>query len=280
MKTIWNQKAVDNTTSIPDDAYEQSSAESSQSPTRRDVLQIAGLTTLGMAGTIAGITQPLEAADLTTPQQETAKNRMDTDVIAHPRLQHYGLVTANLDAMVDWYRNVLGMSVNHRSQLPAIAQGRAPFAGFAFVTMDALHHRLVLFHVPNCVADPDKQKHIRLQHVAYNYASLDDLLGSYVRLKKLGILPEWAADHGVSLSIYYQDPGRNRVELNCENYDDEWMGTEFMRSSGSRAARPAEFDPAKMVEARNAGQSSWQLHQRALAGDFAPAKPYDPRADF
>jgi len=30
---------------------------------------------------------------------------MNTKITVHPRLQHYGLITANLDAMVEWYRN-------------------------------------------------------------------------------------------------------------------------------------------------------------------------------
>jgi catechol 2,3-dioxygenase-like lactoylglutathione lyase family enzyme len=253
------------------------STESSQPPTRRSLLRLAGL---GAAGAVVGVSGVNQAAGDPPNQQKPTRHNMDTEVIAHPGLQHYGLITANLNAMVDWYRKVLGMTVTHRSELPQIARGQAPFAGFAFVTMDALHHRLVFFHVPDSGADPNKRKHIRLQHVAYNYKSLDELLGTYVRLKKLGILPEWAADHGVSLSIYYLDPDRNRIELNFDNYDDEWMGTEFMRSSGSRAVRPAEFDPDKMVVARDAGESPWLLHQRALAGEFAPAKPYDPRADF
>jgi hypothetical protein len=31
---------------------------------------------------------------------------MNTDVIVHPKLQHLGLTTANLEAMIDWYRKV------------------------------------------------------------------------------------------------------------------------------------------------------------------------------
>ena len=37
-------------------------------------------------------------------------------------------------------------------------------------------------------------------------------------------------------------------------------------------------DPDKMLAARQAGASPWELHERAFAGEFAPAKPYDPRA--
>ena len=47
---------------------------------------------------------------------------MNTDVIVHPKLQHFGLTTANLEAMIDWYHKVLGMTVNHRSAAPAGAQ--------------------------------------------------------------------------------------------------------------------------------------------------------------
>ncbi len=28
---------------------------------------------------------------------------MNTEIISHPKLQHYGLITANLGAMIDWY---------------------------------------------------------------------------------------------------------------------------------------------------------------------------------
>ena len=48
--------------------------------------------------------------------------RMNTAVTVHPKLSHYGLITADLDAMTEWYGKVLGMTVNHRSKIPAIAR--------------------------------------------------------------------------------------------------------------------------------------------------------------
>jgi hypothetical protein len=36
-------------------------------------------------------------------------------------------------------------------------------------------------------------------------------------------------------------------------------------------------DPDKMIAARTAGASPWELHERAHAGEFAPPQPYDPR---
>lgn len=233
-----------------------------------------------------GAASLLTASSLAAPASLDASLRpigetteMDTEIIAHPRLQHYGLITPNLDPMVDWYRKVLGMTINHRSELPAIARGHAPFDGFAFITMDSLHHRLVLFHVP-AAAGSDGHPRTGLQHVAFNYKTIDELLGTYVRLKNLGIAPIWAADHGVSISLYYRDPDHNRIELNFDNYEDEYMGTEFMKASGNRAARPSEFDPDKLVAARNAGASAWNLHERIYANEFPPSHPTNPSSAF
>ena len=94
---------------------------------------------------------------------------MNTEIIVHPKLQHYGLTTANLDAMIDWYRKVLGMTVNYRASLTPIAQGRAPFSAFAFVGNDEAHHRIVFFETPGATVDPEKLRHVRVQHVAFEY---------------------------------------------------------------------------------------------------------------
>ena len=203
---------------------------------------------------------------------------MNTEFIVHPKLQHYGLTTGNLDAMVDWYRKVLGMTIHHRADVPAIARGRAPFSAAAFISNDEVHHRTVFFEMPDLVADPDRAKHPRLQHVAFEYQNMDELLGSYVRIKGLGILPIWAADHGMAVALYYQDPDQNIVELNVNHYGNEWTATEHMKTASLFARN--HVDPEKMLAARKAGASPWELHERAMAGELAPAKPYDPRTQF
>ena len=43
---------------------------------------------------------------------------------------------------------------------------------------------------------------------------------------------------------------------------------------------PAHIDLEKLVAERKAGASPWDLHERALAGEFAPAEPFDPRTRF
>ena len=86
---------------------------------------------------------------------------MNTEITVHPKLQHYGLTTANLDAMIDWYRKVLGMTINHRSEMPAGRRNGPPFSAVAFVSNDEVNHRIVFFEMPGLVADPDKRRHAR-----------------------------------------------------------------------------------------------------------------------
>ena len=203
---------------------------------------------------------------------------MNTEFIVHPKLQHYGMTTSNLNAMVDWYRKVLGMDVNHRAEVPAIARGRAPFSGATFVSNDEVHHRLVFFEVPDLAVDGERNRHPRIQHVAFAYQNLDELLGSYARLKELGILPVWAAEHGMAVAFYYQDPDQNIVEINVDHYGNEWTATEHMKTAKLFAR--IYVDPDKMLAARKEGASPWEIHERAMAGKLAPEKPYDPGKQF
>jgi catechol 2,3-dioxygenase len=166
---------------------------------------------------------------------------------------------------------------HHRSTRPAGAENGPPFSALAFVSNDEVHHRIVFFEMPGLVADPNKRHHAGLQHIAFAYKTLDDLLGSYARLKGLGILPVWAADHGVGTSFYYEDPDQNNVELNVNNYGNDWTATEHMKTAPPTVA---PVDPDKMMAAREAGASVWELHERALAGEFAPTEPFDPRTRF
>ncbi|HYM32250.1 MAG TPA: VOC family protein [Candidatus Cybelea sp.] len=203
---------------------------------------------------------------------------MNTEITIHPKLQHLGLTTSNLDAMLDWYRKVLGMTVNARVGAPGGPRNGPSFSA-AFVSNDEVHHRMVFFEFPGVAADPDKRHHARVQHIAFEYETLDDLLGTYIRLKGLEITPVMAADEGSQTSLYYTDPDGNSIELNINNYHNDWTATEHMRTAAASAGQPRRVfvDPEKMVAARKTGASAWDLHERAFAGEFAPEKPYDVR---
>lgn len=79
-------------------------------------------------------------------------------------------------------------------------------------------------------------------------------------------------------SIYYEDPERNVVELFVNNYESTRAATEYLRTA--KPGMPAQIDPARLVAARKAGTPQWNLHERAMAGEFALNEPYARRAHF
>ncbi len=194
---------------------------------------------------------------------------MNTEIIAHPKLQHCGLTTGNLEAMIDWYSKVLGITVHKRIAAP---EG-TPFKTVAFATNDAVNHRLSFFETPGLPADAGRDQHARVQHMAFEYRTLDDLLGTYVRLKNLGIPLLWAADQFIQTALYYADPDGNIIELNVNNFSDDWTVTEQLKHLPTQLH--VNVDPEKLIAARKAGASVWEVHERAVAGEFTPPTTYN-----
>jgi catechol 2,3-dioxygenase len=190
---------------------------------------------------------------------------MSDQTIIRPQLHHIHLTTTHLEAMIDWYGLVLGL-------IPNFA-----FSGGAFLTNDAANHRLALLVWPSSVDEPRQQAHTGLHHYAFEYAALADLLASYVRLKIHGIVPAFALDHGMTISLYYLDPDGNLLELQVDSFGDWAASSQWMHSAPAFAANPTgtQFDPDKLVAALAVGQTASAIHQRAQAGEFAPERPVD-----
>jgi catechol-2,3-dioxygenase len=183
-----------------------------------------------------------------------------------PTLHHVNLKTCRLQEMIEWYALVLGMQVAYE------------FAGGAWLTNDTANHRLALLTTPRIVDDPDRLVHAGMHHTAFEYASVDDLLGTYVRLKEAGISPHAVLDHGMTLSFYYADPDGNSLELQVDLFGDWSQSTAFIR--GERFAQNpigTYVDPEQLIAAWRAGVSADDLHRRAYAGEFAPAADQDLR---
>ncbi len=192
---------------------------------------------------------------------------MSTTAVANPVLHHVNLKTRRLQEMIDWYALVVGMKPNHQ------------FEGGAWLTNDAANHRLALLAPPGIVDDPDKISRSGIHHTAFEYASMDDLLDTYVRLKPLGIVPHACLDHGMTTSFYYVDPDGNSVELQSDNFDGDWAQSSAFLQTPEFVANPigVHVDPDAMVAARAAGADAHELHRRAYAGEFEPEAPLDLR---
>jgi catechol 2,3-dioxygenase len=187
-----------------------------------------------------------------------------------PTFHHFGVLTSRMEEMIDWYGKVLGMTVNFQSAM----------SGAAFASNDRAHHRMALITLPSLTEESsDKQPHAKLQHVAFEHATIDDLLNTWERLRSLSIEPVLATDHGMSIAFYYRDPDGNSVELFVDTFGDWEKSAEYIRTSPEFHQNPmgAYIDPAKMMEARKAGASFADLHRRAYAGEFPPSHLIDLR---
>jgi catechol 2,3-dioxygenase len=185
--------------------------------------------------------------------------------ISRPRLHHINLKTTRLQEMVDWYKKVVGAEVVFQ------------FPGGAWLTNDEANHRIAFLSSPQMSDDPEKISHTGMHHSAFEYDSIDDLLAAYTRLNGEGIEPHATLDHGMTTSFYYVDPDGNSLELQYDNFGGWEESKEWMRTSPQMAANPigVSVDPERMIEARKAGASVEEIHERAYAGEW-PAQ-FDPR---
>jgi catechol 2,3-dioxygenase len=203
----------------------------------------------------------MSSLTLATGRFEESKS----EELLRPTLHHVQVTTTRLDEMIEWYQTVVGMEVVHR----------APTG--AWLTNDRAGHRFAVI-TGKLTEDPDKLSHTGLHHSAYEYASLDELLGTYLRLKGLGILPHRTVNHGMTTSFYYVDPDGNSVELQSDNFADWGAAREFMNSPEFEADPFGPgVDPEALLSARRAGMDAAEVNRRSYAGEFPNVRPNDLR---
>lgn len=77
-------------------------------------------------------------------------SQMNTVTSVHPRLQHIGMTTPNIDAMVKWYRTAMGMDLVHRTGSAANTGKDAPVLKAAWVTNNEPSSSLCRVARPDC----------------------------------------------------------------------------------------------------------------------------------
>jgi hypothetical protein len=60
--------------------------------------------------------------------------------------------------------------------------------------------------IPGLTDDPERVRHHHLQHVDFGFRTIDELLGTYVRLKASGIVPVLPVDEGSHRSASSAEP--------------------------------------------------------------------------
>ncbi len=122
------------------------------------------------------------------------------------------------DAMetVRFYQRVMGMDF----QL-AIAEDKVPSTGapdpYMHVFLDAGRGNvLAFFELPNAPEmDRDRNTPEWVQHIAFEVATMDELMGAKARAQAEGLDVVGPTHHGIFKSIYFFDPNGHRLELAC-----------------------------------------------------------------
>ncbi|TPX13676.1 uncharacterized protein E0L32_005879 [Thyridium curvatum] len=197
-----------------------------------------------------------------------AKTDVLADKVKSPRaLAHVVLRTSNYKPMVAFYKAFLG----------ARATWESPF--LAFLTYDDEHHRIAIGEVPG--TGPKVPTSSGLEHIAFSFENLGDLLLAYQQRKARGILPIWSVNHGPTTSIYYQDPDGNQLETQVDNFDTMEEADAFMTSAAfTENPIGVDFDPEELIVKHKAGVDDKLLKQRPNIGPRGPDSiPPPPKPD-
>jgi len=173
--------------------------------------------------------------------------KLDSQTLIKPaKFAHFVLRVRKLEDSIAWYRTVLGVEMVHRAEK------------IAFLTYDDEHHRLALAETP--VETERRPGSPGLDHVAYTLTSLGDLLATYRRLLAAGIKPALPINHGLTTSIYYQDPDGNGVEFQVEHFSEPEKLKAYMESDAF-ASNPlgVPFDPEELAKRYEQGDPIEEL---------------------
>ncbi len=168
------------------------------------------------------------------------------------KFAHFVLRAQDLGKTVAWYKTVLGLTVQHENP------------NIVFLTYDDEHHRLAIVQAQNLEEVPGGV--VGVDHVAYTLETLEDLLTLYKRLKGEQILPVWSINHGMTTSLYYEDPNKFRVEFQVDNFETKAELNAYIHGDAfARNPIGVTFDPEKLVARFENGDPLEELVQLGSA---------------
>lgn len=169
------------------------------------------------------------------------------------KFAHVVYQTRRFEEMLTWYQKVFEAKVVYQN--PALA----------FLTYDDEHHRFAFINMSAFKpdgAEAGERTDTGVNHVAYTYANLGDLLDTYARLKEVGITPYWPIHHGITLSLYYQDPDGNRMEFQVDCCTVEEANAFMLSDAFGANPIGVEIDPEVLLAQYRSGFPVEQLLAR------------------
>lgn len=122
------------------------------------------------------------------------------------RMSHVVIRVRDLDAMVGFYRDVLGFKVSDEGHLNGV--------DLVFMTQVADDHHQIAFGANRTDGSAGSNT---LAHVAFRVGSIADVREVIERLEKdERVAPGIPLTHGNAISVYFDDPEGNGVEVLCD----------------------------------------------------------------
>lgn len=180
-------------------------------------------------------------------------------------LVHVVYRTRRFAEMLQWYAAVFGARIQYQN--PALA----------FLTFDEEHHRFAFADLgvirPDGPDDKDDRGMIGVDHVAWEYRSLRDLLENYDQLKAAGITPYWCVNHGMSASLYYADPDGNQMEFTVDVFPTKAECTDYFQGEliGQNPVG-TEYDPDDWLARLRSGVAEAELLAFDPAAEVSPIR--------
>lgn len=184
---------------------------------------------------------------------EPAHPSAEMNPAAPELLAHWVVKTARSKQMIAWYGTVFGARVVHEDRQ------------IAFLTWDEESHRLALVKVPGFLRYAFPLARLRrkvygIDHLAFTFPDLQGLLENYDRLKRAGISPVWAINHGPTTSLYYEDPDGVRLEFQTENFPTAQETADYFKSAAfAENSIGTDIDPDYLLTRLRDGEPAAEL---------------------
>jgi catechol-2,3-dioxygenase len=176
--------------------------------------------------------------------------------MAPPILSHLVVNTSNYEEMKKWYLDVLEAEIGAETSNHSAC----------FLRTDENNHRFAMFNVAKTdestsLVPPgfDGPAVARVNHFAFGHPTLADLFEAYERLLGSSISPAGCFNYGPTVSIYYQDPDKNIVELFYDKDLTEEQLRDFYAGGDRYILGATAFDPDELLKGLRAGTPAAEL---------------------
>jgi len=132
-------------------------------------------------------------------------------MIRPERIGHVVIKVRELERSARFYSEVMGLQIMKME--PGFKMG-------FFASSGRDHHEIAAMEVgPDAPLPPSHA--IGLLHIAFRLRDEAHLHAAYEDLKAHGVKIVTAINHGVTKSVYFEDPDGNQLEVYCDNLPDE-----------------------------------------------------------